>query len=157
MFHSAYCNHSYHDNANHSSVVLCNASYMKTIADRIKDFRLEKKLSQEALAAAVGVSRVAVTKWESGQTENLKLSNITELCRIFKTSYEFLITGTALDEQKTTDIPRIENGGIKDKAIERVVTAMKEMDERSRSLILGMVIAESRHLHPKKAQAKKAA
>ena len=36
------------------------------IADRIQNLRKTKGLSQEQLADAIGVSRQAVSKWESG-------------------------------------------------------------------------------------------
>jgi len=46
-----------------------------TIGNRIKALRTEKKLSQEYLAEKLGVSRQAVSKWESGasspSTDNL--------------------------------------------------------------------------------------
>lgn len=38
------------------------------IADRIQNLRKTKGISQEQLADVVGVSRQAVTKWESEQT-----------------------------------------------------------------------------------------
>ncbi|MBO4243216.1 MAG: helix-turn-helix transcriptional regulator, partial [Clostridiales bacterium] len=39
-----------------------------TISDRIQALRKAKGMSQEQLADAVGVSRQAVSKWESEQT-----------------------------------------------------------------------------------------
>ena len=36
------------------------------IGERIRQLRTEKKLSQEALAGELGISRQAVAKWESG-------------------------------------------------------------------------------------------
>ena len=38
------------------------------IADRIQKLRKAKGISQEQLADVVGVSRQAVSKWESGQS-----------------------------------------------------------------------------------------
>ena len=63
------------------------------IHDRIKHAREEKGWSQQQLADKVGVSRVAVTKWESGQTANLKLANLIRLCELFKIEPTELITG----------------------------------------------------------------
>lgn len=50
-------------------------------------------MSQGALARAVGVTRPAVSKWENGDTENLKLSNLIKLCQIFRLTADELIGG----------------------------------------------------------------
>lgn len=39
-----------------------------TIADRIQNLRKTKGISQEELADKIGVSRQAVSKWESGDS-----------------------------------------------------------------------------------------
>ena len=54
-----------------------------TMGEKIRQLRKEKGLTQDALAEALGISRQAVAKWESGQsapaTENLlKLANLLE-------------------------------------------------------------------------------
>lgn len=93
MIHELHCNYSYHINANHSLDFSCNDAYMETLEQRIKRLREGNKLSQQQVADRVGVSRVAVTKWESGQTANLKLSNLISLCELFNISVEELIKG----------------------------------------------------------------
>ena len=45
-----------------------------TIADRIQSLRKSKGMSQEELADKVGVSRQAVSKWESEQAGSSRLS-----------------------------------------------------------------------------------
>ena len=40
-----------------------------TIADRIQNLRKTKGISQEELADKIGVSRQAVSKWESGVSQ----------------------------------------------------------------------------------------
>lgn len=70
---------------------------MKTserLGERIKRRRNELELSQQAVAGELGVSRVAVTKWESGDTANLKLHNLLGLCKLLRMSPEELITGS---------------------------------------------------------------
>lgn len=66
---------------------------METIASRLARLRESKAIRQEDVANAVGVSRVAVTKWESGQTANIKLANLSALCKLFDVSYDYLING----------------------------------------------------------------
>lgn len=69
---------------------------MKTMGERILNRRTELKMSQQDVADKVGVSRVAVTKWESGQTGNLKLDNLLKLCKLLNLSIEYLILGGEL-------------------------------------------------------------
>lgn len=99
MSHSPYCNHSYLDNANYSFVFLCNHDHMETIGQRIMRLRLNAGLVQDDVGKACGVSRVAVTKWESGETANLKISNLTALCKLFSVSYDYLIEGKDTENQ----------------------------------------------------------
>lgn len=97
--HVRYGNHSYRDNANHSYEEPCNASGMERINDRIKRLRDQAGMSQGALARAVGVTRPAVSKWENGDTENLKLSNLIKLCQIFRLTADELIGGDLVLER----------------------------------------------------------
>ena len=66
---------------------------METIGERIERLRKERNLSQLQVASAAQVSRVAVTKWESGATKNLKLENLLAMCDLFGVSAEELISG----------------------------------------------------------------
>lgn len=92
--HDADCNHSYFKDANHGFIESCNPSYMKkTLSEKIKRLRASHGLTQEQLAKSVGVSRVAVSKWESGDTQNLKHENLAALAHAFSISI-----GELLDE-----------------------------------------------------------
>lgn len=63
-----------------------------SIGDRIIALRKEKALSQGQLAEIVGVSRQAVSKWESGQNspDTIKLIHLAD---ILDTDVEYLATG----------------------------------------------------------------
>ena len=76
---------------------------MITIGQRIFQLRTEMEMTQAQLAKKVGVSRVAVTKWESDQTKNLKLDHLVKLCAVFKISAEYLING--IDNLKAVSEP----------------------------------------------------
>lgn len=71
---------------------------MDSIGKRIKEARASKGYSQEELAKVIGVSRVAVTKWESGQSSNIKLDNMMKLCKIPDLSVNYLIYGGIKDQ-----------------------------------------------------------
>lgn len=41
-----------------------------TISDRIRELRRKRGMSQEELAEQIGISRQAVSKWESGVSQS---------------------------------------------------------------------------------------
>ena len=59
-------------------------------ADKLRELRKQEKLSQEALAAKIGVSRQAVTKWET-ERGLPDIGNIMELSALFGVTVEELI------------------------------------------------------------------
>ena len=63
------------------------------IGERIQKLRKESGMSQEGLADVIGVSRQAVSKWESGQslpdTEKIVL-----MCEHFGVSSDYILRGT---------------------------------------------------------------
>lgn len=66
---------------------------METLEQRIKRLREARQLSQQQLADQLKVSRVAVTKWESGQTANMKIENLLAMSALFGVSIDELVTG----------------------------------------------------------------
>lgn len=67
--------------------------HMETMGDRIRTFREARKLTQDALGKAVGVTKIAVSQWEGGSTKNIKLETFLALLRALKTDYEYLVYG----------------------------------------------------------------
>lgn len=72
---------------------------MKEIARRIHVRRKGLGISQEELAAKIGVSRQAVSKWESGRGLP-DIENIAPLCARLGISRDFLLTGESPPRQK---------------------------------------------------------
>lgn len=62
------------------------------IADRIRDLRKSKGISQEQLADVVGVSRQAVSKWESEQTIP-DLDKVVILSEYFGVTTDYILKG----------------------------------------------------------------
>ena len=65
------------------------------LGERIADLRRKAGLSQEDLAAKMGVSRQAVSKWEADQALP-ELDRIVEMSELFVVSTDYLLKGTAL-------------------------------------------------------------
>lgn len=110
MFHAQQCNYSYRPNANYSFRLPCNSRYME-LSDFLLQLRIHRQLSQNDVAQAVKVSRPAVTKWESGQTSNLKLDNLQALCRLYGlTADELLSCNPALMTHRPQTAPTLPKG-----------------------------------------------
>ena len=54
----------------------------KTLGETIKEHRTKCKMTQEFVAESLGVSRQAVSKWESG-TSDPSTSNLLALAKLF--------------------------------------------------------------------------
>lgn len=70
------------------------------LSERIAQVRKQAGLSQEQLGEKLGVSRQAVSKWESGQT-NPDISYITAMCQLFNVSSDWLLFGEYCDPAVT--------------------------------------------------------
>ena len=69
---------------------------------RLADARKTKNISQEALADALGVSRQAVSKWETGESKP-DVGNLIALCDTLELNIEYLCFGRyATPEQQVT-------------------------------------------------------
>ena len=67
-----------------------------TLGERIASLRKEKGLSQEALGELVGVTRQAVSKWETGAADP-STANLLALAKLYGVSAEELLRGTRGD------------------------------------------------------------
>jgi transcriptional regulator with XRE-family HTH domain len=66
---------------------------METMGDRIRTLREARKLTQEGLGSEVGVTKSAVSQWEAGATQNIKLKTFLTLLEVLRTDYEYLVYG----------------------------------------------------------------
>ena len=65
-----------------------------TLGQRISLYRKKLNISQEALGARLGVSRQAVSKWESGASDP-STSNLLALAKLYGVSAEDLLREAA--------------------------------------------------------------
>jgi len=72
-----------------------------TLGEKLHNLRKDNMLSQEKVAELVGVSRQAVSKWETGLT-NPDTENLIKLGEIFSISINEL-TGTVFVDNEATD------------------------------------------------------
>ena len=58
------------------------AAVRRTLSETLKDHRTRCKMTQEFLAESLGVSRQAVSKWETGETDPT-MSNLVLLAQLY--------------------------------------------------------------------------
>ena len=66
---------------------------LKTLGEVLKQHRLNCKMTQEFVAETLGVSRQAVSKWESGASAP-STTNLMALAKVFDVSAEELLKET---------------------------------------------------------------
>ncbi len=69
------------------------AKAARTLGEVLRSHRLECKMTQEFVAEAIGVSRQAVSKWESGAADP-STTNLIAVAKLFKISPEDLLRET---------------------------------------------------------------
>lgn len=74
------------------------------VSERIQELRKSRGVSQEELANALGVSRQAVSKWESGQSFP-ELDNIIALSDYFGVSADHMLKGTDTPQVTKSQTP----------------------------------------------------
>ncbi len=67
----------------------------REIGERIRTTRQERRITQEELAAAVGVSRSAVAQWETGRSGQIT-GNLARIAQVLGVGVEFLMQGGSL-------------------------------------------------------------
>lgn len=75
---------------------------MSTKGERIKEARLAVDLKQPELARLVGVTKQAVSHWETGRTKDIRNATFAKIAEVTGYSARWLATGKG---------PRFETGG----------------------------------------------
>lgn len=76
---------------------------MEGLAQRIRTLRQAHGMTQEQLAVAVGVTKSAVSGWERGEVDNIKLANFLRLCRVLHTQPQYLVFGPSGEFPRLND------------------------------------------------------
>ena len=103
-----------------------------SLGKRIASMRNALKMSQESLAKAIGVSRVAVTKWESGDTQNLKFHNLVSLLRIFRVTFDELVKSDTAISRHAIEARRLLDQVETDDGRDKILHAMSVAAARLR-------------------------
>ena len=74
------------------------------LADRVQDLCKNRKITQAALADAIGVDRSKLSRFISGKTDSLTDEDVIQIARYFNVSTDFLLGETDEPDRKNYDI-----------------------------------------------------
>lgn len=83
-----------------------------TLTIRLIKTRREKRLSQQALADLIGVSRSALAQWETDMSRP-SLDNLRKIAEVMEVSFEWLATGRG-NQYLTVDANQISDDKLDD-------------------------------------------
>ena len=81
------------------------------LSERIYKFRRKSGLSQEQLAEKIGVSRQAISKWESG-TSTPELEKLLALSECFNMTLDDLVKEETINQGTTEAPPKVEDAKV---------------------------------------------
>ncbi len=97
---------------------------MVLVGKRIKLARELAGMTQEKLAEIVGVSRTAVVRWESGETDPT-IDHLIEMTKVLKVSADFLL-GTSDTDQVMSTLMEMAS------ALNKLISEMQEKEEEKK-------------------------
>ena len=112
------------------------------VPERIQELRKQKGISQEELANELGVSRQAVSKWESGQSFP-ELDNIVALSDYFGVSADHILKGTEPPQEPVKQtVAALKPKRSIDDMMKLLIQKKNDADEREeKEVIIKVVIA----------------
>ena len=78
-----------------------------TMAERLQDLLKEKKMTQEQLADALGLSESTINRYINGQTEKISTETIIAMAKLFNVSTDFLLGLTNIPYKTNFDMERL--------------------------------------------------
>lgn len=109
-----------------------SATDRATFGGRVKRAREAKGLSQEDLAAAIGVRALTVSRWERDAVETPSMPRLTKLSEVLEVSIEWLVTGE--DARESHVEPRFEGLYAPADLVEQVIADLELDDELAERL-----------------------
>lgn len=105
-----------------------------TLGEKIKDYRLRAKLSQEQLAHKLGVSRQAITKWENDRGMP-DIQNLQYLAKSFDVSIDSLINDPEVATIVVKEDINIDSYEIKGKCRSKYDAVVYEKYQHAKAII----------------------
>ena len=104
-----------------------------SIGKKLYARRKELSLTQKQIADYVGVTEATVSRWESGEIDNMRRDKIANLARVLKVS-PLLIMGITEEEAHTGSKKIVSNT---DET--KLVESYRELNDDDKNFVLGMI------------------
>ncbi len=101
------------------------------ISDRIRDLMKERKITQETLAAKIGMTESSLSRFISGKTDKLGDEFIIRIARVFNVSTDFLLGEVDVPNRINYDIAEL---GLSVQATRNLYTKKVDTDVLNRLL-----------------------
>lgn len=100
-----------------------------SIATRTKQLRKDANLTQQALSKETGLSRLMISKVETGENQPT-VKHIEVLCKFFGCTSDFIINGDdmSLNQQEVNIIKLVRNDKILLKRLIKIIDSKKDLD-----------------------------
>lgn len=102
-----------------------------SIAYRLRELRLDHRLSQKELADKINVTHSQISRIESGETKNPNVNIIVSVAKLFHVSTDYLLGLTKITVPKSYDISEL---GLSEEAVKRLLLEKIDVDVLNRLL-----------------------
>jgi transcriptional regulator with XRE-family HTH domain len=102
------------------------------IGDKIRNARLQKGLTQEALGELLGVQKSAIAKYESGRVVNIKRSTLKKISDVLGIRPAELITDI---ETKPVELAELHADMLQDEDMVEIYTYLKNLNAKKRAIV----------------------
>ncbi len=104
-----------------------------SIGKKLYARRKELSLTQKQIADYVGVTEATVSRWESGEIDNMRRDKIANLARVLKVS-PLLIMGLTEEETQSDS-----KNFVSDTDETRLLDGYRELNDDDKNFVLGMI------------------
>lgn len=106
------------------------------IGEKIRNARLEKGLTQEALGELLGVQKSAIAKYESGRVVNIKRSTLKKISEVLGIRPAELITDI---EEMPVSMAEFHTEMLKDEDLLEVYAYFRNLDTKKRKIVKDLI------------------
>lgn len=111
--------------------------------NRIKECRINAKMSQKFVAVTLGIAAPSVSNWESGKTQPTP-ENLKRLAALFGVSVDYLLGDEANGIQETKKDQESEIPGLPDEDLIYIISQLTQHDvQRVRDFVEGLKAARA--------------